>query len=540
MRGGGFWRSLVGALVAVVVLAVTLVGVAVVDVFEHGVDVPGADVLRSSDGAWSAAPEIGPSPEPLPPAYPQPPEDALVVFAFADGTALAVPVTYAKPRHDELRALRRGAAPSVHWYDGRWQRIGELAQPFEVPDAVRLSDGRVVITDVAASFVVDPAQRTLAPAGVPLQGAPGSRLIAAGDRAYAVLETPTFHRVDVLLPDEGAWTSLPNSPSSRRSAEIFGSADGSLVIQGGWMEGRSVRIEGALWMAGLLAVAALTLFLSTRALLRGVRWDGVITGAVLGGLMIVGGWIYLLALSVPHGRPLRFGREVWRGRVRAGAGRRPRAALPWPTRWLLARAWARDAALEHASVAAFEQLARRLEAVGAPVELVARARRAAAEEAEHARLCLALAERYAGRSFALVPAPVPTASWVLCGGEREALLERLAIESFVDGTLGEGWAAAAAAQALTEATDPAVRHALEVIARDEASHAAHARDVVAFCMAEGGERAREAVRRVTARERRRVRHRGLPVLRLTAALARHGRFRERQPGALDAALRARL
>jgi hypothetical protein len=296
-----------------------------------------------------------------------------------------------------------------------------------------------------------------------------------------------------------------------------------------------------LWLVGLMGVAVVVVFLSIRAIVRGVHWGGTIIGALLGILVSASAFVYLAAaMGGAHGRPLRIGRRAWRGRVRSGEAPRARAPLPWPTRRRLAHAWARDAALEHASVAAFEQLARRLAAVGAPAELVARARHAAAEEAEHTRLCLALAERYAGRTLVLAPTPSLPEPPVPVGPARAAALEQLAVESLVDGTLGEGWAAAAAAQALQEATDPEVRRTLEVIARDEASHAAHARDVVAFCVAEGGEPVRDAVRRATAREHRRIRHRGLPVRRWTDALAHHGRFREPRPGSLDASLRARL
>jgi len=532
MSSKGFGRSFLGSLVAVVVLAAVVLGAMIVQVFEYAIAVPGAEAFRPAEGAWSAVPEPAPAVEPLPPAQPVAPGDMMNVMVFADGSAVALPIVpYAEPK----------PTPTVHWYDGRqWRRIADLERPFEWPAAVRLADGRIVIGDRDASFVLDPARGTLAPTGVPLGGEWAGLLVAAGDRAYAVIDAMTHHRIAVLVPDEGAWTPLPNSLSPRAGALIRGLPDGTLLIVGGMKEGRRVRTEGALSMAGLVILAGLVVFLSTRAIRGGVHWGGTLAGAVLGVAVALVGWFFLIALSATaHGRPLRLDRRVWRGRVRAGAEHRARSSLPWPARRILARAWARDAALEHASVAAFEQLARRLEVVGAPAELVARARRAAAEEAEHTRLCLALAERYAGRTLALAPTPALPQPPVLAGPARTALLEQLAIESLVDGTLGEGWAAAAAAQALQEATDPEVRRALEVIARDEASHAAHARDVVAFCVAEGGEPVREAVRRATTRARRRIRHRGLPVRRWTDALAQHGRFREARPGALDARLRAR-
>lgn len=533
MSSKGFGRSLLEALAAVVVLAMVALGMLMVDVLEHGIEVPGGDVLRPSTGTWSTEAEP-PPPDGEWTAPPEPPGERLSATGFADGTALAVPlVDHVEPR----------PVPIVHWFDGkRWRPLGELPQALVGPSAVRLTDGLIVVADAHTSFVVDPERGTISPVEGPMGGEWIGGLVGAGDRAYALQEELEHYRVDVFVGAEGRWKPVAPSPMRRMAAQIYGQSDGSLVIRDGWTEGSRVRIEGVLWMIGLVGTAAVVVFFSIRALRSGVHWGGTIIGALLGVLAAFFGFVYLLAMSMggAHGRPLRIGRRALRGRVCAGRDPRARAALPWPTRWLLARAWARDAALEHASVAAFEQLARRLEAVSAPAELVAGARRAAVEEAEHTRLCLALAERYAGHSLALAPTPVLPPPAVPQPHARAAWLEQLALESLIDGTVGEGWAAAAAAGALAETTDPAVRHALEVIARDEASHAAHARDVVAFCEAEGGERVREGVRRATIRERRRIRYRGLPVRRWTEALAHHGRFREPRPGALDASLRARL
>lgn len=530
MSSKGFGRSLVGAWAAVLVLAVVALGMSLVDVLERVIDVPGADVLDPATGTWSTMAEPPPPDGAWTPA-PEPPGERLSAIGFPDGTALAVPlVTLGEPASPLL----------VHWYDGKgWRPLGELPHGLSGPSAVRLTHGPIVVADGRTCWIVDPARGTLAPLEVPMQGEWIGGLVAAGDRAYAVLELPEHHRVDVLVGAEGRWKPEAHSPMPRTAPQIYGRSDGSLVIAGGWAEGSKVRIEGVLWMIGLVGTAAVVVFLSIRAIVRGVHWGGTITGALLGGLLAFVGFLYLLAMSgAAHGRPLRLGRRVFRGRVHAGVEPRARDPLPWTTRRLLAHAWARDAALEHASVAAFEQLAGRLEAVGAPAEIVARARRAAVEEAEHTRLCLALAERYAGRTLTLAPTPALPQPVVPGPCARVAVLEQLAVESLVDGTLGEGWAAAAAAAALQEATDPEVRRALEIIARDEASHAVHARDVVAFCVAEGGEPVRDAVRRVMTRERRRIRHRGLPVRRWTDALAHHGRLREPRPGALDARLRS--
>ena len=60
-------------------------------------------------------------------------------------------------------------------------------------------------------------------------------------------------------------------------------------------------------------------------------------------------------------------------------------------------------------------------------------------------------------------------------------LAELAVESLIDGCLLEGVAAEVAARALIRARDRQARAALAVIARDEASHATLAWDVVHWC-----------------------------------------------------------
>jgi hypothetical protein len=70
-------------------------------------------------------------------------------------------------------------------------------------------------------------------------------------------------------------------------------------------------------------------------------------------------------------------------------------------------------------------------------------------------------------------------------------LAELAEESLVDGCLIEGVAAAAAAASLVGARDPAVREALGIIARDEASHVALAWEIVGWCWRHGGANLRQ-------------------------------------------------
>lgn len=129
--------------------------------------------------------------------------------------------------------------------------------------------------------------------------------------------------------------------------------------------------------------------------------------------------------------------------------------------------WGADAAHEQASVPAFLQLASELLALDAPEPLVARALTAAEDEVRHALLCARVASRYAGQKVRPnypLAAPRPALA-----GEAGAL--RLALESWVDGCLGEGAAAERAARAAARATVPEVRSAQRRIATDERAHA---------------------------------------------------------------------
>ena len=133
----------------------------------------------------------------------------------------------------------------------------------------------------------------------------------------------------------------------------------------------------------------------------------------------------------------------------------------------LAALWSRDAALEHASVAAFARHALELLALAAPPELLSEIARAQLDEIEHARLCFALASAHAGQ--ALGPAGL-----ALDELGRERIGDPLAVaqELFVSGCLNETFAALEAARAAELAEDPAVIDVLVQIADDEARHAA--------------------------------------------------------------------
>ena len=116
--------------------------------------------------------------------------------------------------------------------------------------------------------------------------------------------------------------------------------------------------------------------------------------------------------------------------------------VPEETRFALAAEWRENARKEHASIAAFSQLALDLMAVGAPPHLLAAAHRDAADEVRHAELCYGVARSIDG--VALSPAPFPEARAQKAAAKtRSEALTQVAIDSLMDGVLSEGTAARA-------------------------------------------------------------------------------------------------
>jgi len=189
------------------------------------------------------------------------------------------------------------------------------------------------------------------------------------------------------------------------------------------------------------------------------------------------------------GRPVRIEGAQALGPVLAAATRARALPMDEVTRAALAHAWLEDARGECASIPAFLALARDLRAVGAPDALVLQALAGARDEVRHAALCAARAGEYAAMDILPIAPPLPAAG----DPSRAAALARLGWESWQDGCLGEGAAAARARRALGGAEDPDVRAALARIAVDEQRHADLAWDVLAYCLAEGGRATREAL-----------------------------------------------
>lgn len=204
---------------------------------------------------------------------------------------------------------------------------------------------------------------------------------------------------------------------------------------------------------------------------------------------IAGGFFALIFASPgAHGRPFRAGGKerstpIARGDAWSSGGPTPSVeGLDATTRAELAERWLADAALEHASIAAFSSLALDLVALGAPPDLVRRAHEAAIDEIGHAQTCFAIASAYAG--YEITAAAFPEVVEPRPRETRAELLRRVAVESAVDGWIGEGSAAADAKAMAARSEDPVIATALERIAREEARHAALGRDVVSFCLAQ--------------------------------------------------------
>jgi hypothetical protein len=154
----------------------------------------------------------------------------------------------------------------------------------------------------------------------------------------------------------------------------------------------------------------------------------------------------------------------------------------------LAESWTAAALAEHASVAAFAELSIALMHHAAPAALVARCHAAALDEVRHAEARFAVASAYAGRP--ITPGPLPVTLRPIPD------LPGLAVESVVDGCWTEGLAAVRAAEQAHRSTHPGDADVLAAIAHDETAHAELAWDIVAFCVARGGEPVQSALRSV--------------------------------------------
>lgn len=210
---------------------------------------------------------------------------------------------------------------------------------------------------------------------------------------------------------------------------------------------------------------------------------GAIAGDAIFGTSLAFGFDYAQGLGrIPSGRPFRGanGDGLHAGLVRAsrsGARVARRFAIGAQNRRRQGERWLADARNEHSAIAAFVQLAGDLARHGAPAALVHRAHQAALEEAGHAADCLRIANDYLDDDLAFAPWSEPPVA---------SSLAEMAVSSLVDGAFGEGLAAREARERLERleglAPDPYEAAVLERIAREEASHADLAWDVLSFCL----------------------------------------------------------
>jgi hypothetical protein len=146
------------------------------------------------------------------------------------------------------------------------------------------------------------------------------------------------------------------------------------------------------------------------------------------------------------------------------AGRRPeglQSRASAPGQGAAADYFLECAHLEAASVVAFERMRAELTAHGAPRALVRAARRAARDEARHARVTRGLARRFGG-GRATRPA---------VASPRARSLVDMALENATEGLVRETFGAAVALWQAAHARDAEVRSAMERIAEDECRHA---------------------------------------------------------------------
>jgi hypothetical protein len=299
------------------------------------------------------------------------------------------------------------------------------------------------------------------------------------------------------MPNDKPWIDAPPPPpdlekARRRAWTALGLATTPLLLWGACTtrildpDSESVGIAmlivlGASLVGGALGIASLV------AKRTALGWI-----ATFAGFMSPVIAFFLAAFTIPFSRgrahrrrgaakvPHDTANDAWLDEATLAEGRHRTIEAPSEHREALATAWRAMAATETASVAAFASFAQQLLALGAPSRFVEDAHRDAIDEVAHARVCYGIAARLDGHARG--PAPFPAAAWP---PDHAPSLLRLARDTLRDGCVFEGASARVAEElAALDGGCAETRRALAVVAVDEARHAAHAWEVLAWARAQ--------------------------------------------------------
>ena len=313
------------------------------------------------------------------------------------------------------------------------------------------------------------------------------------ERTWSGYHLPRWCAPVFALATAGAVVAIATLTRTRRAGHLRLAALGVVVVALGSGIGRA-RVEVYLGAGGGDLVARLD-----------ARWVVVALGLVLavgsavharrahlGGTATILSSSYLAAVAVGYAvvtvamRDVVVGTWISGRPLRSRISRSPRET-PEPTGADPSHLWRAAAADEAEAVLAFSDLAERLTRVGAPTVLIHRCRQAAREERRHAATCTWLAGHLgspgAPNTHVQHDRPAPTASPTRRRRWRRMEVVRLATESFVDGVVGEGFAAGrleAGAATVTGGRSPRLRS----MAREERAHAALGGDIVRWALSQ--------------------------------------------------------
>ena len=320
---------------------------------------------------------------------------------------------------------------------------------------------------------------------------------------------PALRAVAPLLPSSRTREDARGLGAARlrRSAAWTACGVATVAASMGLASALRTSVAGVLVLTGVLGVIAMLIggvhglsALATGGASWKVRVGGLLMGVVGASPALLGG-VGVLLLPFARGRQVRKGGRLLLPPVTDGdawASLALEVDVPQHAREGLAAQWRENGRTEHASVAAFGLLTLDLVALGAPPPLVAAAHAAALDEIRHAELCFSLARALDGRRREPGPFPEPRTVRAL-PGHHELALQRLAVDSLIDGALHEGVSARVVARLARRCEEPVVRAVLEEIASDEGRHAAHGWQVAAWCHAQGGDGVGRALRAALGR-----------------------------------------